>query len=266
MNRIRLSVAAFTLIAILGNAYGLPFLQAQQTARGKRGMVVSADSIASAVGLDILRKGGNAIDAGVGVGFALAVTFPLAGNIGGGGFMVIRLADGRTTTIDFREKAPAAASRNMYLDKKGEFISSLSQKGPLAAGVPGSVEGLLCALERYGTMNRAAVLEPAVRLARRGFVIRNKFFARALADEYETFKRFPSSLKVFSRGQRPLGLGDTLWQEDLASTLDLIKSNGREGFYGGRTADTAGCSPSATERGATTTACRPCSRSECRGE
>jgi gamma-glutamyltranspeptidase/glutathione hydrolase len=237
MNRIRLSVATFVLFAILGDSPFFARLQAQQTTTGKRGMVVSADSLASAVGLEILKKGGNAIDAGVGVGFALAVTFPLAGNIGGGGFMVIRLADGRTTTVDFREKAPGAASRNMYLDKKGEFVSSLSQKGPLAAGIPGSVAGLLHALDRYGTMNRATVIGPAIRLAQRGFVVRNRFFARELADSYETFKRFPASLKVFSRNQRPLGLGDTLRQEDLASTLDLVKRNGREGFYGGSTAD-----------------------------
>jgi len=236
MNRFHRTRLLLTVAVILG-VPGAHLISAQQASTGNRGMVVSADSLASVVGMEILKKGGNAVDAGVGVGFALAVTFPLAGNIGGGGFMVIRLADGRTTTIDFREKAPLAAHRDMFLDKKGQFVSARSQRGPLAAGVPGSVAGLLHALDNYGTMNRSTVLEPAIRLARRGFVVRNRFFARELADTYEAFKRFPASLKVFSRNQRPVGLGDTLRQDDLASTLDLIKRKGRDGFYGGQTAE-----------------------------
>ena len=221
----------FFCFQTLGNLY------ARQTATGKRGMVVSADSLASAVGIEILRKGGNAVDAGVGVGFALAVTFPLAGNIGGGGFMVIRLADGRTTTIDFREKAPSSARRDMYLDKRGEFVSSRSQKGPLAAGVPGSVAGLLLALDKYGSMNRAAVLEPAIELARNGFPLKNKFLAREISANFETFRRFPASLEVFSHNQKPILLGDTLRQNDLASTLELIKRDGGNGFYRGKVAE-----------------------------
>src|SRR3990172_4190574 len=236
MNRVH-RIGVCIVVILLGDLAAGTHLWAQQTAKGKRGMVVSADSLASTVGLEILKNGGNAVDAAVGVGFALAVTFPLAGNIGGGGFMVIRLADGRTTTIDFREKAPLAAHRDMFLDKKGQFVSARSQRGPLAAGVPGSVAELLHALDNYGTMNRSTVLEPAIRLARRGFVVRNRFFARELADTYEAFRRFPASLKVFSRNQRPVGLGDTLRQDDLASTLDLIKRKGRDGFYGGQTAE-----------------------------
>ncbi len=114
------------------------------------GMVVSADSFASAAGADVLRKGGNAVDAAVAMGFVMAVTYPEAGNIGGGGFMLIRMKDGRTTMM-FREKAPAAASRNMFLDLKGDAVPGLSQNGTLSAGVPGTVAGLLAALERYGT-------------------------------------------------------------------------------------------------------------------
>ena len=237
MNRIHRAVLPIAVALIAVCFLSLRDLCARQPVRGRNGMVVSADSLASAVGIEILRKGGNAVDAGVGVGFALAVTFPLAGNIGGGGFMVIRLADGRTTTIDFREKAPSKARRDMYLDKQGEFVSSRSQKGHLAAGVPGSVAGLLLALERYGTMNRASVLEPSIALARNGFPLRNRFLARELADNFETFRRFPASLKVFSRDERPVLPGDVIRQSDLASTLELIKRDGRDGFYGGRTAD-----------------------------
>ena len=236
MNRVH-RIGVCIVVILLGDLAAGTHLWAQQTATGKRGMVVSADSLASTVGLEILKNGGNAVDAAVGVGFALAVTFPVAGNIGGGGFMVIRLADGRTTTIDFREKAPSAARRDMYLDKNGHFVSSLSQKGTLASGVPGSVAGLLRALDQYGTMKRGAVLDPAIRKARTGFVVRNRFFARELADGFGIFKRFPEALKVFSRNQLPLGLGDTLRQPDLASTLEMIKSQGREGFYGGVTAE-----------------------------
>ncbi len=199
-------------------------------------MIVSADSIASAVGVEILRKGGNAVDAGVAVGFALAVTFPLAGNIGGGGFMVIRLADGRATTIDFREKAPAGATRGMYLDRRGAFVSARSQKGPLASGVPGSVAGLLYALDRYGTMRRSAVLRPAISLARDGFVIRNRFLAREISSNVDLFKRYPAGLPVFTRNGKPLGLGDTLRQSSLAATLERIRNSGRDGFYKGETA------------------------------
>src|SRR3972149_5933710 len=236
MNRFHRTRLLLTVAVILG-VPGAHLISAQQASTGNRGMVVSADSLASVVGMEILKKGGNAVDAGVGVGFALAVTFPVAGNIGGGGFMVIRLADGRTTKIDFREKARSAARRDMFLDKNGHFVSSLSQKGTLASGVPGSVAGLLRALDQYGTMKRGAVLDPAIREARAGFVVRNRFFARELADGFGVFKRFPEALKVFSRNQLPLGLGDTLRQPDLANTLEMIKSQGREGFYGGVTAE-----------------------------
>ena len=133
------------------------------------GMVVSADSLASAAGAEVLRRGGNAVDAAVMMGFVMAVTYPEAGNLGGGGFMLIRMADGRTTMIDFREKAPAAASKNMFLDSAGNPVPGMSQRGTLAAGVPGTVAGLLMALERYGTRHPRDLLGYPLRLAREGF-------------------------------------------------------------------------------------------------
>ena len=139
--------------------------------RAENGMVVSAHRLASEVGVDILRKGGNAIDAAVAVGYALAVVYPTAGNIGGGGFMTIRLKDGRTSFLDFRERAPLASTKTMYLDDKGNVVDGLSTDGYLAVGVPGSVMGFETALTRFGTMRRAMVMAPAVRLAREGFLL-----------------------------------------------------------------------------------------------
>ena len=133
--------------------------------RGRKGMVASVSEIASQVGVDILQRGGNAVDAAVAVGLALAVVWPSAGNLGGGGFMLVRLADGRATAIDYREMAPAAAHRNVYLDEAGNYIAESSQYGHRAAGVPGTVAGLALALEQYGTLPWATVVEPARRLA-----------------------------------------------------------------------------------------------------
>ena len=144
---------------------------ARPPVRGKHGMVSSVSEIASRVGVDVLKRGGNAIDAAVAVGLALAVVWPSAGNIGGGGFMVIRMADGRTTAIDYREMAPAAAHRNVYLDEKGEYIKESSQYGHRAAGVPGTVAGMALALEKYGRLKWATVIEPARRLAAEGFPV-----------------------------------------------------------------------------------------------
>src|SRR5919109_3879130 len=139
--------------------------------RAQHGMVASVSEIASQIGADILKRGGNAVDAAVAVGLALAVVWPSAGNLGGGGFMVIRRADGKATAIDYREMAPAAAHRNVYLDDKGEYITESSTYGHTAAGVPGTVAGLAYALEKYGTMKWAAVAEPAHKLAADGFTV-----------------------------------------------------------------------------------------------
>ena len=159
----------FFLMTLL--PYLIVFSKSKDPVRAKNGMVVSASEIASMVGVSILENGGNAIDAAVATGFALAVTHPQAGNIGGGGFMVIHTENGSSTTIDYREKAPSAAFADMYLDERGEFDMSKSTKGWSSSGVPGSVAGMLYALENYGTMEIRDVLKPAIELAETGFPI-----------------------------------------------------------------------------------------------
>jgi len=198
-------------------------------------MVVSADSLASAAGIDILREGGNAVDAAVAVGFVLAVTYPEAGNIGGGGFMVIRMAGGEATMIDFRERAPAAATRDMFLDGRGNPVREKSLIGPLAAGVPGTVSGFMTALNEYGRLGREAVMRRAVELAERGFPV-GEHLARALKEEMPRFSVFPSTMKAFTRAGEPYRWGDTLRQPDLAATLRAVIERGPEGFYEGEVA------------------------------
>jgi gamma-glutamyltranspeptidase/glutathione hydrolase len=210
------------------------FPASPQPVRARYGMVVSADERASRVGVDILRKGGNAVDAAVAVGFALAVTFPQAGNIGGGGFMVIRMHDGRVVTIDYREKAPGGAFESIFLDDNGNFLPEKSQTGCLSAGVPGSVAGLLYALEHEGTRTRADVIQPAIDLAEHGFPVCAEF-AEALKNENQALCRYPATRAIFTNGGAPLLEGDTLLQKDLARTMCRIKDEGLEGFYGGET-------------------------------
>lgn len=227
------------LLFFLGTSsfLGEPLISAsKEPVRGKNGMVVSAETHASQIGIEILKKGGNAVDAAVAVGFALAVTFPQAGNIGGGGFMVIRMADGRTTTIDFREKAPLLASRDMYLDESGEFVQKRSLVGHLSAGVPGSVAGLLLALDNYGSMKKEKIIDPAIRLAEKGFPVHYRF-ANSLKADSANLVLFPSTKKSFTKNGHPYQEGDILIQKDLAETLKRIKKKGVEGFYRGKTAD-----------------------------
>ncbi|MBK7867402.1 MAG: gamma-glutamyltransferase [Ignavibacteriales bacterium] len=201
-----------------------------------QGMVVSADSLATEVGIKILRAGGNAIDAAVGVGFALSVTYPVAGNLGGGGFMVIRKANGEELTLDYREKAPNLAKRDMYLNSKGEFIDSLAQEGILASGVPGSVSGMLFALENHGTMTREAVISPSVELAENGF-----YLSEATSNSFNryrnSFLKFPSTSKYFTKDTTLFVKGDIFFQKDLAKTLRRIIESGTDGFYKGQTAE-----------------------------
>ena len=161
-------------------------------ARSPGGMVSSATPEATNAGLIVLRDGGNAVDAAVAVGFALAVSYPQAGNVGGGGFMVIRMADGRTTAIDFRERAPAAATRDMFLDSSGNFLPERAQLGALAAGVPGTPAGLLLALEHYGSKSPADVLRPAIQLADSGFTVHPRLHSD-LAEQQDQFRQFPST-------------------------------------------------------------------------
>lgn len=200
------------------------------------GMVSSASSYASEVGVEILKSGGNSIDAAVAMGFVLAVTYPQAGNIGGGGFMVLRTKDNLITTIDFREKAPLSSFRDMFLDAKGEYDPDKSQIGYLSVGVPGSVAGLLFALEKFGTMSREQVLNPAINLARNGFVI-EQHFASSLSSNFALFNKFNSTKKIFTKNGKKYKSGDLFIQRDLAATLERIRDQGRDGFYKGETAN-----------------------------
>lgn len=202
----------------------------------ENGMVVSADYHASEIGKKILQQGGNAVDAAVAVQFALAVTLPRAGNIGGGGFMVVHLANGETNTLDFREKAPERATRNMYV-RNGEFKSELSWEGILAVGVPGTVDGMIKALERYGRLPLDMVVQPAIDLARKGYNL-SYTQAQDLNNHKDTFKKYQASAKYFTTGDSSLFReGDLFVQKDLAETLERIARFGREGFYSGPVAD-----------------------------
>ena len=200
----------------------------------KNGMVVTSQHLASQVGVDILKLGGNAIDAAVAVGYAQAVVNPCCGNIGGGGFMTVHLADGTDTFINFRETAPAAASANMYLDAAGNVKKGASLYGYLAAGVPGTVLGMETARKKYGKLSREQVMEPAIKLAREGFVL-----TRADTDILDTtiarFKQDPESARIFLRPDgTPLQPGDRLVQSDLANTLEAIAKDGPDAFYKGK--------------------------------
>lgn len=199
------------------------------------GMVVSTDEYASQVGVEVLRAGGNAVDAAIAVQFALAVVNPEAGNIGGGGFMVLRTASGETAAIDYREKAPLAATRDMYLDADGN-LTDKSVVGHLAAGVPGTVSGLWEVHQRYGTMEWSELVEPSIGLAD-GFEVKERFLGSLGATMIEALSAFPASASQFlpRDGQPPL-VGDTLRQPDLAATLRRIRDEGPDGFYRGETA------------------------------
>ena len=197
-------------------------------------MVVSAERHASEAGVEVMRGGGNAVDGAVATGFALAVTFPVAGNVGGGGFMVIRFPDGTATTVDYRETAPAGARRDMYVDSTGAVRPDLSQRGALASGVPGSVAGLLYAQERWGKARLADVLAPAIRLAE-GYPL-SAAEAELLNAFADRFAAFPGTARHFTQpgGYRP---GETFRQPELAAALRRIRDQGRDGFYAGETAD-----------------------------
>jgi len=199
-------------------------------------VVVTAEKNASKVGKKILQQGGNAVDAAVAVQFALAVTEPRAGNIGGGGFMVLHMADGGTTSLDFRERAPQKATKDMFI-KDGEYQPDLSRRSALASGVPGVVDGMIKALERYGNLPLETVMAPAIKLAREGYPL-TWLQAQDLNDKAEQFKKYRSSKKYFTKKDgSPYQEGDLFVQTDLANTLDRISRMGRDGFYSGVTAD-----------------------------
>lgn len=227
----------FSILAIGAGAASLPAVEA------KNGMVVTSQHLASQVGVDILKSGGNAVDAAVAVGYAQAVVNPCCGNIGGGGFMTIHLADGRDTFINFREKAPAAATPDMYLDASGNVVKNASLLGYLAVGVPGTVLGLDTAQRKYGKLTRAQVMRPAIRLARDGFIL-----TRGDTDILDTtlaqIGKDEQAAKIFLRPDgSPLQPGDRLVQKDLARTLKAIARNGPDAFY-------KGTIPAAVERAA----------------
>ena len=198
----------------------------------ENGMVVTAHRLASKAGVDVLKKGGNAVDAAVAVGYALAVTFPEAGNLGGGGFMTIRFRDGRTTFIDFRETAPAAATATMFQNAKGEVLPDLSRRGYLAAGIPGTVAGLELARIKYGTKARATLMAPSIALARDGFVL-GQGDADMLAEGAEDFRKDAPTAAIFLAGGQPRAPGTRLIQADLGRALQLIAKDGPDAFYKG---------------------------------
>ena len=206
---------------------------ALQPVRAQHGMVVAQEPIATDVGLAVLKGGGNAVDAAVAVGFALAVTHPVAGNLGGGGFMLVRFADGRTTFFDFREAAPQKASRDMYIGPDGNPTRD-SVFGWRSSGVPGSVAGLEAAYKKFGTKHWADLLAPAVKLAQDGFVL-SQPVAASLAGQ-QSLQGDPASKRVFLRNGEPYKPGETLHQPDLAGTLKRISEQGAPDFYTGETA------------------------------
>lgn len=213
----------------------IAFVLSQPFQVGKHGVVVSASRIASEVGVNILKRGGNAVDAAVAVGFALAVVFPEAGNIGGGGFMVIRFPNGNSTTIDYREKAPGAAHSDMYLDKDGNPIPGKSTIGALSVGIPGSVAGLYLASQKYGTLHWKKLLQPAIELAENGFPV-SYYFRAGLLSHKDLMVKFPSTMAMFFKSDHPPEIGETLCFSDLANTLRKIASHGPDEFYRGKTA------------------------------
>ena len=205
----------------------------QKKVTAENGAVVSAHPLASKVGIEIIKLGGNAIDAAIATQFALAVVYPQAGNLGGGGFFVARLAGGELVSIDYREKAPGKAHRDMYIDPDGTARTDKSQDGHLSSGVPGAVSGMLASM-KYGRLSLAQVIQPAIDLAEKGFVISERE-ARALNNLQDELKRFNTVMPVFVKEAR-WKVGDTLVQKDLAGTLKRIRDKGAAGFYDGETA------------------------------
>lgn len=224
------------LIGVLFVVHPIEAGGSRPTVKSKHGMVVSSHYLASEAGIAVLKKGGNAVDAAIATGLALAVVHPAAGNIGGGGFMIVYKNDGTVTAFDFREKAPAAAHARMYMDADGNYVKDLNHEGYLSVGVPGTVAGFDLALKKFGTRSWKDLTAPAVRLAEEGFPL-----SWSMADDFKAlrddFLRYPASAKVFLKKDTILYEPGTVWkQPDLAKTLKRIQRNGRAGFYQGETA------------------------------
>ncbi len=224
------SFSAYTLLFCLVAA---PMLEARQPVRARHGMVVSRETHATDAGAAVLESGGNAIDAAVAVGLALAVTHPSAGNLGGGGFMLIRFADGRSTFIDFRERGTKSATRDMYLDKNGKPTQD-STEGYRASGIPGTIAGMALAREKYGKKSWKELVEPAIKLASNGFPV-SYGLANTLRNN-QKLSRFPESKRIFQRDGKYYEMGEVFQQPDLAATLTRIRDNGPREFYEGKTA------------------------------
>ncbi|ASP87803.1 gamma-glutamyltransferase (plasmid) [Sinorhizobium meliloti] len=230
-----LSIALIVALSTFAPRQGLA--ASPEPVKAEHGMVVTAQHLASDTGVEVLKKGGNAIDAAVAVGYALAVVYPTAGNIGGGGFMTIRFKDGKTTFLDFRERAPLAATKTMYLDDKGDLVEGLSTEGYLAVGVPGPVMGFECARSRYGTKPLKELIDPAIELAREGFVLQQGDI-ESFDGETERLARDPAAAAIFLKPDgKPFAAGDRLVQTDLAASLSSIAEKGTDAFYKGAIAD-----------------------------
>ena len=235
MSRMRVRIVSFACAVSIGSALGSIVLGAGSVpVRAKYGMVVSQNEIASRIGADAIRDGGTAVDAAVATAFALAVVHPTAGNIGGGGFLVYRPAEGQAVAYDFRERAPAKSSPTMFL-KDGKYDSSLHHKSYLSVGVPGTVAGLYLAWKDQGKLPWKRLVEPAISLARDGFLVTDGL-ARSIAGVRNQLDRYPASVAQFTKNGTPYEVGDTLRQPDLARTLERIASGGPAGFYEGETA------------------------------
>jgi gamma-glutamyltranspeptidase/glutathione hydrolase len=226
--------AALLLLAACFAACGIRTDQVEVTGMlADSAMVVCAHPLASQIGIDILKRGGNAVDASIAVQLALVVTFPEAGNLGGGGFMLYRAADGKTDALDFRERAPAAATKNMYMDEQGNVVPKLSTSGHLASGVPGSVQGMIDAHEKYGSLPWPELVQPAINLARQGVALTERAASNLnyIQEDLKTYNTIAPTHLL-----RDWKAGDTLRWDELAATLERIRDNGRAGFYEGKTA------------------------------
>lgn len=229
----RESLAVILSVFFLSEA----FAASPTPVKAEQGMVVTAQHLASEIGVEVIKQGGNAVDAAVAVGYALAVAHPSAGNIGGGGFMTIRFKDGSSTFLDFRERAPLAATKTMYLDKDGKPIEGASLDGYLAVGVPGSVAGFEMAREKYGSKSRAELMAPAVRLAKDGFAL-TQGDADILARHAKRLAKDKAAAAIFLKSDgKPYAMGETLVQADLGNVLAGISEKGPDAFYKGEIAD-----------------------------